>query len=118
MILHWEGVIFMEDKKNASPDVCRNVNALGMFINGIFLGSGSRTFRSTAGVERVIYECSVALPGLSGAVLLGIGPSGCEYITSHYTLGQEIHFQIEPPRASGSRVYFSAVACDGVDCSV
>lgn len=108
----------MDEKKNAnSSDTSKSASSLGMFINGIFLGAGSRTFKATTGVERVIYECSVALPGLSGAVLLGIGPDGCDFISKHYTLGQEIHFQIEPPRASGGRVYFSAVKCDGVDCS-
>lgn len=110
----------MDEKKNAnSSDTQKAVSSLGMFINGLFLGAGSRTFRTTTtGAERVIYECSVALPGLSGAVILGIGPNGSDFISKNYSLGQEIHFQIEPPRASGGRVYFSALKCDGVDCSV
>lgn len=83
----------------------------GFHITGIFLGAGKREFNTQNGVKSVS-ALSLALPGLAGAIEIGVDDDVLKVLETGYTLGQVISVEVDRPRAYNGRVYYDCLCVE------
>lgn len=88
---------------------------MGIFIRGLYLGSGTQTFRTKDGLQRQRSALVVALPGLAGALEIGCASDAAlRSVQDTYQMGQAVDVEIDVPRAYNGRVYITGKRCGDI----
>lgn len=103
-----------ESNTTTSTSTTKNPE-MGIFIRGIYLGCGQRTFGQGAD-KRVVSAVSIALPNLGGALELGVPEEFLGRIADEYSMGATLEVKLDTPRAYNGRIYYTALRVGNVDC--
>lgn len=88
---------------------------MGIFIRGLYLGSGTQSFRTRDGLQRQRSALVVALPGLAGALEIGCASDAAlRTVQDTYQMGQAVEVEVDVPRAYNGRLYITGKRCGGI----